>query len=311
MQIFKLFVTLKIILAGNFNHPHDPYCPTCAMNDTALAHGYGANNEVHPELHRGDEGFGKIVYTSDALHHGNGILKSVSANQDVLRGKPSERVLEDIMKDTQNAAAKAEIEAKIKEKELKKLEKEIADKKAHQLRHEQEILENEKKRLENIKMKSPEILAKKTTPVITFPSHDFPYVHHLRVLTQGIQHVRELNKKQIEDQQEIAKLDDITDKMAAMNPHTKDPKYYKNILSMVGGDNALLYIPVSPSNGDFFISNTSQTGMNHQTHPLNASFHANVEGSRLPPHGARDHLPGSPERYINAARLHIPQLVNN
>lgn len=278
----------KILAEGPLHNPYayDPDCPTCNRNASELVNGYGSNESFDPSIHRGDKGLGHVVFTTDALHHGNGILMSVSGKDDILRKKPNEQTLDKVMKNAENEAAKAEIKVKIKEKELKEIEKDIAEKESHRLMHEREMLQEEKKRIENLKLKNPEILAKNSIPVVVFDSHGFPYAHHLKMILSKVNQIRNVNRALIDSQQKIAKLDDITDKMARLNPGTKNPIDYKNVLDLTGANNLVFNIPVSPSNGNFYISDTSKNGTDHINHPIDSPAHSNLPMSdlyKLPP----------------------------
>jgi hypothetical protein len=259
--------------------PHDPMdCPACKSHALEDANHilHSDHDSYNADIHRGDKGVGDFVFTSDAIHHGTGLYISRNPLNDIVRGKHTSTNLNIAMKNAEDEAQAADIKASKDRAELLKLEQTIAEKEAHRARHNYEVLLKEMMTIENEKKKSPEVYAKKTAPVIVVTQESAPFAHHDRQILHFIQNVRAANKSQIEAQQKIVKLEDITADVAAMNPGIKDPEMYKHIMKISGADPAIIDVPIRPDNGKFYISPVDKAHEN--MHALQAEAHSNNPG---------------------------------
>jgi len=196
-----------------------------------------------------------VVFTADAFHHGpGGIMVSVDRSSDIVHDGVSDEDFQAALDKKMNEAEQTWLlEAKKKLEEVR-LEKEIAGQMAHNLEMQKEIMRRKLSQEEKLKSEMPTIVAKQTVPVVVYPRDGFPFSHHIKILLANIQDLRRHQLGQIQAQQKHARLDDITEELAAGNPGTDDPARYKNLLVNVPGANQGLYeIPVSPHNGSFLL----------------------------------------------------------
>lgn len=207
--------------------------------------------------HQGDTGKAQMVFTADALHHGASgeIFISGSDDQAITDGALDLNQLHQRMADDVTAFHEANIIKKTKEKEIKTLEAEIAAEKSQQKQEEIARLKQLDSVAEINEHKSPEVLGKKVIPVVSFTQETLPLRHHIRYVLKMIDAVQQTENAAIDAQKQIARLDDITDKLAIDNLLFTDAKRYQAFKKAAGiEDTVPRDIPVTSINGEFYVA---------------------------------------------------------
>lgn len=242
-----------------------------ANNDAGLSHNnpYNPPDAVYGNMtgeffehrdlgyHQGDTGKAQIMFTADALHHAapGEIFISGSGDQSFTDGSMNLNQLHQRMADDVTAMHEANIIKKTKEKEIKRLEAEIAAEKSEQKREEISRLKHLDSVAEVNEHKAPEVLGKKVIPVVSFTQETLPLRHHVRYILKMIDAVQATENAAIDAQKQVARLDDITDQMASDNLLFTDAKRYQAFKNAAGIEETVpMEVPVLGINGEFYVA---------------------------------------------------------
>lgn len=255
---FLTLCTHSVVYNNDAGLSHnDPATPA------GIAYGHSSGEYYkHRDLgsHQGDSGKAQIMFTADALHHGTPgeILMSGGVQEladDPMNGAFDMNQLHQRVADSINAMHDANIQRKMKLQEIASLEAEIANERAEQKREEIERLKNLDSAAEVNEHKKPEVLGKKIIPVVTFTQETLPLRHHIRNILRKIDDVQATENENIKAQLEVARLDDITDKIGTNNLLFTDAKRYQAFMKASGlSETVPLELPVLGINGEFYVS---------------------------------------------------------
>ncbi|KAI4291543.1 hypothetical protein PAPHI01_0817 [Pancytospora philotis] len=238
---------LKSIAARVF----DPGCADCWQE----AMEQGAAAMPNPTVKR------DVVFATDALKYAPGsILVSAPPSSDSVRGRATGADVSIALEATAAAEASAKMNAAQKEKELLQVERELELKKAEALEHQRAVLERKRRDADLLLAQRPEIVAKKTVPVVVFAPENVPFQHHLKMMLETLQGIRQRQLERIKAAQEITQLDSVTEALATANGPKRSPADYDKLITLAGAGDELYNVPVSPADGNFFIVPHGATG---------------------------------------------------
>jgi hypothetical protein len=243
--------------------------------------------------HAGDTGKNGILFTNDVVHHGDGgifISKGgASAHGD---GAIDAMSIDDIhhkMNDAEEDAHNASIAGKEAERRAELLRASIARERAAQKQEEIEnlkVLDDEAAKKEH---ERPEVLGKMTVPVVNFTEESIPLFHHVRELLARIKAIQETEQKNIQAQELITRLDDITDQLKLQDVALENPSVYREFMRAGKVGEMMFHVPVSDQGGMFYVSSYGAGG--HDSHTLPMKEHQYGDGhSHWVDHG--DHTTG-------------------
>ncbi|KAL0265808.1 UNVERIFIED_CONTAM: hypothetical protein PYX00_011523 [Menopon gallinae] len=239
----------------------------CCLLALAAAHihdtEYGGRGDIHDAgtgMHRGDTGKSNIMFAQDVVHHGDGGLyigRGGAAGADHPFG----------VDDIHNQMNKAKLDkyaASIAQKQAAlaatKLKGDIAAEVARKKDEELAILATLDAKAQALEKEKPEVLGKKVIPVVNFTEESNPLKHHVRMLNAKIAAINETERKNIEAQRQLTRLDDITDKFKFNNMMVENPKLYSRFLAAGAIQDYMLDVPVADTNGMFYIKPYSGSG---------------------------------------------------
>eukprot|EP00866_Antonospora_locustae_P001460 jgi/Antlo1/1460/2555 len=266
----------------------------CYILALVSAHSYGMEYEtldaVHDAgtgTHRGDTGKSNIMFAQDVVHHGDGGLYIGRGGSE---GADHPFGIDDI----HNQMNKAKLDryaASIAQKRAQlaaiRLKGDIAAELAKKKEEELAILAALDAKAKALEKEKPEVLGKKAIPVVNFTEESNPLKHHVRMLNAKIRAINETERKNIEAQRQLTRLDDITDKFKFNNIMVENPKLYSRFLAAGAVQDYMLDVPVADTNGIFYIKPHSGSGshaglkhlrdskqyLNNHTHFQNHGIH--------------------------------------
>lgn len=210
--------------------------------------------------HRGDVGTSNVMFAQDVVHHGDG---GIYVGRSDPRGGNHPFSVDDIhnqMKKTVIDKYDAAIAHKNAQLEANRIKQDIVLQTARKKAAELEILKSLDQQARVLEKENPEVLGKKAIPVVNFTQESNPLRHHVRMLNQRIEAIKDFEKKNIEAQRQLTKLDDISDKFRFNNSMVTNPKMYSRFLAAGAAQKYLLDIPVVDGNGSFYIVPRTGTG---------------------------------------------------
>ncbi|KAK1347479.1 hypothetical protein CWI38_0019p0080 [Hamiltosporidium tvaerminnensis] len=264
-------------------------------------------NHRGKNMHKGDSGLNGILFTRDVVHHGDGSI-FVSMNEGTggpIVGVPESGLTLDQIHEGINRAINnahdASIAKKDAEKRAEELKASIAQEQAEQQAEEAARLKELDDKAAMIEHEKPEVLGKRTIPIVNFTEESIPLMHHMRELSKRIDDIRETEAQNILAQQMITRLDDMTDAVPKRNVISDNPDFYKEFEDAGNVDNFKFHVPVTDNRGSFYIK-SDETGDHSHSVPMRS--HKSPDGhSHWVDHGELDKpqhsFPISPEELMD------------
>lgn len=251
MRLNRLWAFILLSSASLQNDSFEPNCPFCRKEAEHRLRRDILENKRNPRV---PDSKG-IVFTNDALHNGpGGILVSVPRPMDQVIGKPTEAELGAELEAAALAEKRAKIAATEQERRLAAIDHDLELQKVHELEHQRRILEKAQTEANILRNTKPQIVAKKTIPVVVFAPENVPFRHHIKIMLNELQGIRQRELKFIRSAQKMTQLDDVADSVIAAHPPGTPPARYDKLIHLAGAGDVEYEIPVNPSNGSFFIA---------------------------------------------------------